>query len=63
MGYQLIHHRNNSEQNGVGIVLDYHLKDKIISIERKSHKIIASKFALDILIKTVVHSFHVYVKT
>lgn len=46
-GYQLVYHGTDTKRNGVGIVLDDHLKQRIINVERKSDRIIAIKLAMD----------------
>ncbi|XP_063382160.1 uncharacterized protein LOC134668649 [Cydia fagiglandana] len=46
-GYQLVYHGTNTKRNGVGIVLDDHLKQRIINVDRKSDRLIAIKLAMD----------------
>lgn len=47
LGYQLVYHGSNNTQNGVGIVLNNQLKDRILNIQRKSDRLIALKLAMD----------------
>ncbi|XP_045506837.1 uncharacterized protein LOC123703012 [Colias croceus] len=47
LGYQLIYHGIKNSQNGVGIVLDCNLKQRIIKVDRKSDRLIAVKLAMD----------------
>ncbi|XP_049886453.1 craniofacial development protein 2-like [Pectinophora gossypiella] len=46
-GFQLIYHGVDTKRNGVGIVLDEHLKQRIINVDRKSDRLIAIKLAMD----------------
>ncbi|XP_047543306.1 uncharacterized protein LOC125075642, partial [Vanessa atalanta] len=41
LGYQLVYHGTSNKQNGVGVILDQKLKDRIVNVERKSDRIIA----------------------
>ncbi|XP_063537823.1 uncharacterized protein LOC134747173 [Cydia strobilella] len=45
--YQLIYHGTSTQRNEVGIILNPHLKQRIIKIERKSDRLIMIKLALD----------------
>ncbi|XP_063533678.1 uncharacterized protein LOC134743977 [Cydia strobilella] len=45
--YQLIYHGCDNKRNGVAIVLDKHFKTRILSITRKSDRLISIKLALD----------------
>lgn len=46
-GYQLLYHGSSNARNGVGIIVDEQLKQRIISVERRSDRIISLKIALD----------------
>jgi exonuclease III len=46
-GYQLVYHGIDNKQNGVGIVLDRHLKSRIVNIDRRTDRLITVKLALD----------------
>ncbi|XP_047995376.1 craniofacial development protein 2-like [Leguminivora glycinivorella] len=46
-GYQLIYHGVDARRNGVGIILDQNLKQRIINVDRKSDRLIAIKLAMD----------------
>ncbi|XP_059049465.1 uncharacterized protein LOC131844568 [Achroia grisella] len=45
--YQLLYHGTTNKRNGVGIILDKNLKQRIINVERKSDRLIAVKLAMD----------------
>lgn len=47
LGYQLVYYGKDTRQNGVGIVLDSHFRNRIVNIERRSDRIIAIKLAMD----------------
>jgi hypothetical protein len=46
-GYKLIYHGQDTRRNGVGIVLDEHMQERIVNVERKSDRLMAVKLALD----------------
>ncbi|KAI5643615.1 hypothetical protein NE865_04417 [Phthorimaea operculella] len=46
-GYQLLYHGSSNARNGVGIVVDEQLKQRIISVDRHSDRIMSLKLALD----------------
>ncbi|XP_047996392.1 craniofacial development protein 2-like [Leguminivora glycinivorella] len=46
-GYQFVYHGTDTRRNGVGVVLDNHLKQRIINVDRKSDRLIAIKLAMD----------------
>ncbi|XP_063378669.1 craniofacial development protein 2-like [Cydia fagiglandana] len=47
LGYKLVYYGTVNNQNGIGIVLDKDLKNRIINIDRRTDRLMSIKLALD----------------
>ncbi|CAH0719180.1 unnamed protein product, partial [Brenthis ino] len=47
LGYKLVYYGTMNNQNGIGIVLDKDLKNRIINIDRRTDRLMSIKLALD----------------